>query len=146
VSPSPLALTATQVAHSRNDNRVYSNLGSVTAAGAGGWVFSDLPADEEFCGLAQFLESQVDPGPVESPVASSQSKGGIESRHRRFFITNIKSTPIIAQTGRPGGGTLEPTLSSFFSGVSLDITPQIDEDGNINLHIHPGEQGRERGP
>jgi MSHA biogenesis protein MshL len=32
---------------------------------------------------------------------------------------------------------LTPTFNSFFSGVSLDITPQIDEEGNILLHIHP---------
>ncbi|MEO8407194.1 MAG: hypothetical protein ABI476_02040, partial [Oxalobacteraceae bacterium] len=26
---------------------------------------------------------------------------------------------------------------SFFSGVALDVTPQIDANGNITLHIHP---------
>ena len=25
----------------------------------------------------------------------------------------------------------------FFSGVALDVTPQIDESGNITLHVHP---------
>ncbi|MGZ5818977.1 MAG: type II secretion system protein GspD, partial [Burkholderiaceae bacterium] len=29
------------------------------------------------------------------------------------------------------------TLQPFFSGVALDVTPQIDENGNIILHIHP---------
>jgi MSHA biogenesis protein MshL len=33
--------------------------------------------------------------------------------------------------------TVTTTLSPFFSGISLDVTPQIDEAGNINLHIHP---------
>jgi MSHA biogenesis protein MshL len=28
-------------------------------------------------------------------------------------------------------------VQPFFSGVALDVTPQIDEDGNIILHIHP---------
>ena len=27
--------------------------------------------------------------------------------------------------------------SPFFSGISLDVTPQIDEDANITLHIRP---------
>ncbi|TMH81929.1 MAG: general secretion pathway protein GspD [Betaproteobacteria bacterium] len=40
-------------------------------------------------------------------------------------------------TGGPTSIQLTPTLNSFFSGVSLDITPQINEDGNILLHIHP---------
>jgi MSHA biogenesis protein MshL len=28
-------------------------------------------------------------------------------------------------------------LSPFFSGISLDVTPQIAEDGEVILHIHP---------
>lgn len=29
------------------------------------------------------------------------------------------------------------TLEPYFSGISLDVTPQIDDDGNIILHVHP---------
>jgi MSHA biogenesis protein MshL len=29
------------------------------------------------------------------------------------------------------------TLQPFFSGVVLDVTPQIDDKGNILLHVHP---------
>jgi MSHA biogenesis protein MshL len=29
------------------------------------------------------------------------------------------------------------TLQPFFSGVVLDVTPQIDEHGNILMHVHP---------
>ena len=29
------------------------------------------------------------------------------------------------------------TLQPFFSGIALDVTPQIDENNNITLHIHP---------
>ena len=28
-------------------------------------------------------------------------------------------------------------LSSFFSGISLDVTPQISDEGGVILHIHP---------
>jgi MSHA biogenesis protein MshL len=28
-------------------------------------------------------------------------------------------------------------VAPFFSGIMLDVTPQIDELGNITLHIHP---------
>ena len=28
-------------------------------------------------------------------------------------------------------------MQPFFSGIVLDVTPQIDEDDNIILHIHP---------
>src|SRR6185295_10471541 len=29
------------------------------------------------------------------------------------------------------------TLQPFFSGIALDVTPQIDENNNIILHVHP---------
>jgi MSHA biogenesis protein MshL len=29
------------------------------------------------------------------------------------------------------------TVQPFFSGITLDVTPQIDVGGNIILHIHP---------
>ncbi|HHI75836.1 MAG TPA: pilus (MSHA type) biogenesis protein MshL, partial [Gammaproteobacteria bacterium] len=28
-------------------------------------------------------------------------------------------------------------LTPFFSGIALDVTPQISEDGMVTLHIHP---------
>ena len=29
------------------------------------------------------------------------------------------------------------TLTPFFSGIVLDVTPQIDETGEVMLHVHP---------
>jgi MSHA biogenesis protein MshL len=29
------------------------------------------------------------------------------------------------------------SVAPFFSGILLDVTPQIDENGSIMLHIHP---------
>jgi MSHA biogenesis protein MshL len=28
-------------------------------------------------------------------------------------------------------------LQPFFSGIALDVTPQVDEQGNVMLHVHP---------
>lgn len=52
-----------------------------------------------------------------------------------FFVTNVSSTT----TGTATGTTTTPsvTLQPFFSGIMLDVTPQIDENTNIILHIHP---------
>ena len=35
--------------------------------------------------------------------------------------------------------TVSPTITTqpFFSGIALDVTPQISEDDQITLHIHP---------
>ena len=29
------------------------------------------------------------------------------------------------------------TLQPFFSGIALDVTPQIDQNGQVILHVHP---------
>ena len=36
-------------------------------------------------------------------------------------------------------GVVMPTLilTPFFSGIALDVTPQIDEGDTITLHVHP---------
>ncbi len=40
-----------------------------------------------------------------------------------------------------GSGNVDPVSSnsfqSFFSGIALDVTPQIDEHNKITMHIHP---------
>ncbi len=52
------------------------------------------------------------------------------------------SLPLVAVPRRVGGDS--PTIITppsinyqpFFSGISLDVTPQIDDAGNITLHVH----------
>jgi type II secretory pathway component GspD/PulD (secretin) len=50
------------------------------------------------------------------------------------FVTGISTT-----TTSAAGNVVTPniTLQPFFSGISLDVTPQIDDEGNIILHVHP---------
>jgi MSHA biogenesis protein MshL len=48
----------------------------------------------------------------------------------------------MSSTTTTSGGTTNTTtpnvtLEPFFSGVVLDVTPQIDGDGNVILHVHP---------
>ena len=52
-----------------------------------------------------------------------------------FFVTGISNNT----TASAGATTTSPEveLASFFSGISLDVTPQISEDGDVILHIHP---------
>ena len=52
-----------------------------------------------------------------------------------FFVTEITG-------GTPGTATTASTAPSvvvqpFFSGIALDVTPQIDEKDNITLHVRP---------
>ena len=52
-----------------------------------------------------------------------------------LFVTNITSSTTTTTTGTVSSPSL--TLQPYFSGISLDVTPQMDEDGNIILHITP---------
>jgi MSHA biogenesis protein MshL len=40
-------------------------------------------------------------------------------------------------TGTATTTTVNVQLTPFFSGVALDVTPQISDDGGVLLHIHP---------
>jgi MSHA biogenesis protein MshL len=55
-----------------------------------------------------------------------------------IFVTNLTvSAGTTTAAGTTGPATVTPQFQSMFSGISLDVTPQIDEEGNIILHVHP---------
>ena len=113
---------------------------AVSAAGAvGAGVFGLAVQTKDFAALIQFLESQGNVQVLSSPrvAALNNQKAVLKVGTDQFFVTNVTGTPVQSTTGGPTSIQLTPTLNSFFSGVSLDITPQINEDGNILLHIHP---------
>ena len=112
---------------------------SISAAGAvGAGIFGLALQTQNFAALLQFLESQGTVQVLSSPriAALNNQKAVLKVGRDEFFVTNVTSTPLTNSTGVTGV-QLTPSLSSFFSGVSLDITPQIDDEGNITLHIHP---------
>ncbi|MFZ4760480.1 MAG: type II secretion system protein GspD, partial [Burkholderiaceae bacterium] len=52
-----------------------------------------------------------------------------------FFVANVTTTTTSTGTTSQASPTI--TVQPFFSGIALDVTPQIDEFGNIMLHVHP---------
>ena len=59
----------------------------------------------------------------------------IKSGSDEFFVTDISSNTV----WNVSGTTTSPdiTLTPFFSGIALDVTPQISENDEVILHIHP---------
>ena len=92
-----------------------------------------------FAALISFLETQGAVQVLSSPrvAALNNQKAVLKVGTDQFFVTNVTSSPPTNSGGVITPAVITPTFNSFFSGVSLDITPQIDEDGNILLHIHP---------
>ncbi|MFH1045197.1 MAG: secretin N-terminal domain-containing protein [Pseudomonadota bacterium] len=106
----------------------------------GGSLFGLAFQTANFSALLSFLESQGSVQVLSSPrVATINNQMAVlKVGTDQFFITNIAGGT--GTTGTTVGNTTSfPTLTMrpFFSGVALDITPQIDEDSSVVLHIHP---------
>jgi MSHA biogenesis protein MshL len=90
-----------------------------------------------FASLLAFLETQGNVQVLSSPrvAAVNNQKAVLRVGTDDFFITNISTTT----TASASGSVTTPTIQvqPFFSGISLDVTPQIDEDGMVMLHIRP---------
>lgn len=118
--------------------------GGTTAGGSGsrssdfGGIFSLLLQTSDFSLLIDALRGQGEVQVLSSPRVSTvnNQKAVIKVGGEEFFVTGVTGGSTTSGTTTT---TTTPsiTLSSFFSGISLDVTPQIDEANNIVLHIHP---------
>ena len=104
-----------------------------SGAGALGLAFTS----NSFASLLAFLETQGSVQVLSSPrvAATNNQKAVLRVGTDDFFITNISTTT----TSSASGTVTTPTIQTqpFFSGISLDVTPQIDEGGAVTLHIRP---------
>jgi MSHA biogenesis protein MshL len=102
-----------------------------------GTLFGLAFQTSNFAALISFLESQGKVHVLSSPriATVNNQKAVLKVGTDDFFVTNISTTTTSSGTGNTVSPTV--TLQPFFSGVALDVTPQIDEAGNIILHIHP---------
>lgn len=103
-----------------------------------GGVFSAAVQVGDFTGMLQLLETQGDVRVLSSPRISTlnNQKAVIKVGTDEFFVTDVSTTT----TSLAGGNTapdLDITLTPFFSGISLDVTPQIDENDQVTLHVRP---------
>jgi MSHA biogenesis protein MshL len=107
------------------------------AATAAGSLFGFAFQTNNFAALISFLESQGTVHVLSSPrvAAMNNQKAVLKIGTDEFFVTGVTNT---INTNN-NGSTVTPsvTLQPFFSGVVLDVTPQIDDKGNILLHVHP---------
>ncbi|HJV74577.1 MAG TPA: pilus (MSHA type) biogenesis protein MshL [Noviherbaspirillum sp.] len=111
---------------------------ALNAAGnAAGSLFSFAFQTNNFAAMLSFLETQGTVHVLSSPriATLNNQKAILKVGTDDFFVTNVSTTTNTSA----GGNTTTPsvTLQPFFSGVVLDVTPQIDEQNNIILHVHP---------
>lgn len=107
----------------------------ITAALGGITNLSFLNAD--FSGVLTLLETQGNVQVLSSPrvTATNNQKAVIKVGDDEYFVTEVSNQNTITS----GTTTVTPNieLTPFFSGIALDVTPQIDENGSVLLHVHP---------
>lgn len=112
------------------------NLIRGTAAATGG-IFGLAFQTSNFAALLSFLETQGNVQVLSSPRIASinNQKAVLKVGTDDFFVTSITTNSTTSSTGTTNSPTI--TVQPFFSGIALDVTPQIDDDNNIILQVHP---------
>lgn len=102
-----------------------------------GGVFSMALNLNSFQGFIELLETQGNVQVLSSPRISAMNnqKAIIKVGEDEFFVTNVVSTTFASTTDPVTNSGIE--LTPFFSGVSLDVTPQISNNNLVSLHVHP---------
>lgn len=120
-------LTFSTTAAGQIGNTISSQLGGITNL-----VFKNA----DFSGVISLLETQGDVQMLSNPrvTATNNQKAVIKVGEDEYFVTEVSSTTV---TGNATTTSPEIELTPFFSGIALDVTPQIDEFGSVILHVHP---------
>lgn len=123
------------------DSSFDATLGAAASLTAGisapGSVFGLALQTANFAALLTFLETQGSVNVLSSPRVATinNQKAVLKVGTDDFFVTNISTTSVSSGAGTTTTPTI--TVQPFFSGIALDVTPQIDETSNIILHVHP---------
>lgn len=109
-------------------NTISQSLGGVTSLALTG---------SDFSALIRLLDTQGDVDVLSSPrvTASNNQKAVIKVGTDEYYVTNVSSTTVASSA--TSTTTPDVQLTPFFSGIALDVTPQIDDVGNVLLHVHP---------
>jgi MSHA biogenesis protein MshL len=108
-----------------------------SAATAAGSVLGLAIQTSNFAAVIEFLGTQGNTQVLSSPriATMNNQKAVLKVGTDDFFVTNISTTT--TAVGNSTQTTPNIAVQPFFSGISLDVTPQINADGFITLHVHP---------
>ncbi|MFQ6371862.1 pilus (MSHA type) biogenesis protein MshL [Shewanella sp. YIC-542] len=129
---SALARGNTQV----NFNTSAGQFGDSISQSIGGVTSLSLTG-ADFASLITLLDTQGDVDVLSSPrvTASNNQKAVIKVGTDEYYVTDVSATTVASSA--TSVITPEVELTPFFSGIALDVTPQIDDSGNVLLHVHP---------
>ncbi len=121
----------------KNVSQFQSPADILTASEEVGEIFSSLIKVSDISELLSLLETQGTVQVLSSPRVSTvnNQKAVIRVGSDEFFVTGLSSNTVSNASSTTSTPDIE--LSSFFSGIALDVTPQIADDGDVILHVHP---------
>jgi MSHA biogenesis protein MshL len=101
-----------------------------------GGAFTIAADFKDFSTLIELLSSQGRTRVLSSPRVSTlhNQQAIIKAGTDEFFVTGVESNTV---TGTATSTSRNVQLTPFFSGVALDVTPQIGPDESVTLHVHP---------
>ena len=116
------------------------NLVALPSLGSGAYGLSIGAAN--FDAVLSFLEAFGSARVLSSPriATLNNQRALLKVGTDEFFITSATPGSTTGTTGLLGSAAVNPpTLNwaSFFSGIALDVTPQIDESSVVTMHVRP---------
>jgi MSHA biogenesis protein MshL len=101
-----------------------------------GGAFTVAANFKDFSTLIELLSSQGRTRVLSSPRVSTlnNQQAIIKAGSDEFFVTGVQSNAV---TGTSTLVTQNVQLTPFFSGVALDVTPEVDDEEVVTLHVHP---------
>lgn len=104
-----------------------------------GGVFSLALNTNHFAAFLELLKTQGNVQVLSSPRISTMNnqKAVIKVGRDEFFVTDVSSDTSAASAGGTPVISSEIELTPFFSGIALDVTPQVGTNDEVTIHIHP---------
>jgi MSHA biogenesis protein MshL len=119
------------------DGAVVKPAESLTTTGQGRGFYGLALQSNNFAALLNFLETQGDVSVLSSPriATLNNQKAVLKVGTDELYVTGVTTTTTSSGDSSVSSPTLN--LQPFFSGIALDVTPQVDDQGNVMLHVHP---------
>ena len=115
----------------KSTHKLASNIIQETIGGGAAFKLSN----GNFEAVLSLLETQGDVNVLSKPriTAMNNQKAVIKVGGDEYFVTDISTTTVSGIDST----SPEVELTPFFSGISVDVTPKINNDDTVLLHIHP---------
>ena len=129
--PQALGATGSDILF-RSSSKMADSLIQNTIGGGASMAFTN----GDFTGVVSLLATQGDVNVLSKPriTAMNNQKAIIKVGGDEYFVTDVSTTTV---TGTSTSSSPSVELTPFFAGISVDVTPKINDDDSVLLHIHP---------